>query len=194
MASDALLKAFGMDGPLHTAENDSRPTEAISLPSDAPEQTEREADTDADLKDYCTRITDTRKATKGRKLIYGTQSARAQFERHRSRIGVITGNERTHYEEWCRHTGVDVNATASHVEFRGFLWVEFPDLARKYVDAMKGHSGDPDTSDRAENRLIREWARDHGYDVSKRGRLSMEVRHAYRLAHRESADKESHAA
>lgn len=194
VASDALLRAFGMGGALDATETDSRPEEATSQPSGVPEQNEPETDTDADFKDYCNRITDTRKATKGRKLIYGTQSARAQFERHRSRIGVINGDERAHFEEWCRHKGVDVAATASHVEFRGFLWESFPDLARKYVDAMKGHSGDPDTSDRAENRLIREWARDHGYDVSKRGRLSMEVRHAYRLAHRESADKESHAA
>lgn len=192
VASDALLRAFGMGGGLDVAERDARPVETPSEPSCEPG--EIAPDDDADLKDYCARITDTRKAMKGKRLIYGTQSARAQYERHRSRIGVISGDERTHFEEWCRHKGVDAAATASHVEFRGFLWESFPDLARKYVDAMKGHSAESDLSDRAENRLIREWARDHGYDVSKRGRLSMEVRHAYRLAQRESADKESHAA
>ncbi|WP_438293519.1 Lsr2 family DNA-binding protein [Streptomyces sp. HUAS TT7] len=107
----------------------------------------------------------------------------------------ISNAERSHFEEWCRHNGHDVHATASHLLFRSWLWENFPAKGREYADALKARSGNENgATERDENRVIREWARDHGYVVSARGRLSMEVRHAYRLAHRESADKESHAA
>ncbi|MFE7319175.1 histone-like nucleoid-structuring protein Lsr2 [Streptomyces sp. NPDC057555] len=197
IASEALLRAFGMDGGESVPTEEVRPVEVAvpPRPEAAAEGGQDAEQSDGDFRDYCARITDSRSARKGQRLVYGTQSARAQYERHRQRVAKISAAERSHFEEWCRHNGHDVNVTASHVVFRGWLWEHFPTKGREYADALKARSGDANgTKERDENRVIREWARDHGYVVSARGRISMQVRHAYRLALRESADKESHAA
>ncbi|WP_411140335.1 histone-like nucleoid-structuring protein Lsr2 [Streptomyces sp. x-80] len=198
IASEALLRAFGMDGGEGVPAEEVRPVEAAVSPQvDATEESGQEVEQsdDDDFRDYCSRIGDSRAARKGQRLVFGSQSARAQYERHRQRVAKISAAERSHFEEWCRHNGHEVNATASHVEFRGWLWEHFPAKGREYADALKARSSDVNgTTERDENRVIREWARDHGYVVSARGRISMQVRHAYHLAQRESADKESHAA
>jgi hypothetical protein len=48
-----------------------------------------------------------------------------------------------------------------------------------------GQSGPPAGGDREKSRQIREWARVHGYAVSKRGRIAGEVSAAFEQAQRE---------
>lgn len=51
-------------------------------------------------------------------------------------------------------------------------------------------SAQPATStgvDREKSRQMREWARNNGYEVSERGRLSATIAEAFELAHREPA-------
>ncbi|MFJ1831242.1 histone-like nucleoid-structuring protein Lsr2 [Streptomyces sp. NPDC088178] len=154
-----------------------------------------------DLQDYCQRITDGRKAMKGRKLDPASQSARAQWARHRSRFQDICTKEQSHFVDWAGHHEKDVRLTASHVEFRGWLWKEFPRIAKSYVEA--GRSQDVQTSDvpavdstnsvgvairdnigrpivKAET--IRAWARQNGYEVANRGRIPASIREAFKAA------------
>ncbi|MGX9228634.1 hypothetical protein [Streptomyces albus] len=102
----------------------STQTGLTETPSSAPvvdtaQDTAPRASRYEDLKDYCQRITDVRKAMKGRKLDPASQSARAQWARHRSRFQDIGKQEREHFTDWAEHHGKDVRFTASHVEFRG---------------------------------------------------------------------------
>ncbi|SPT54256.1 Lsr2 [Actinomyces bovis] len=39
------------------------------------------------------------------------------------------------------------------------------------------------TNNSSQNQKIRDWAREHGHEVSDRGRISAEIREAYALAH-----------
>ncbi|MFE2041084.1 histone-like nucleoid-structuring protein Lsr2 [Streptomyces sp. NPDC059477] len=162
---------------------------------------------DPDLADYCERITDSRKARKGKPLDVRSQAAQAQWSRHRDRLAALPDKERDDYVKWCATEGRDASLTASHVEFRGFMWSNFPHMARAYADAMKGKAPQQGQTapvetearpltDRERNRAVREWARANGYDVPARGRIPMTVSHAYRLAQvgRESGTEESHTA
>ncbi|MEU2562257.1 hypothetical protein ABZ626_23400 [Streptomyces longispororuber] len=106
---------------------------------DAPSAAASEETTpDVDLADYVSRITDSRKAFKGKPLKAGTQAARAQWSKHRERLAALPDKERSDYAKWCAAEGKDVRLTASHVEFRGFMWANFPHMARAYADAMRG--------------------------------------------------------
>ncbi|MBT2401063.1 histone-like nucleoid-structuring protein Lsr2 [Streptomyces sp. ISL-100] len=179
---------------------------------DAPAVEETEEPTaEADLADYVSRIRDNRKARNGKPLDANSQAARAQWSKHRERLAALPEKERADYVKWCAAEGKDARLSASHVEFRGFMWSNFPHMARAYADAMRGTSQQqeqtapaepvtPDAchlSDRERNKAVRQWARENGFDVPARGRIPMAVSQAYRLAHesRESADaKESHTA
>ncbi|MFH8609582.1 histone-like nucleoid-structuring protein Lsr2 [Streptomyces sp. NPDC018029] len=44
-------------------------------------------------------------------------------------------------------------------------------------------------TERERNKVMRAWAREHGYTVPVRGRIPMNVRHAYELAHKDAAGK-----
>ncbi|MFJ9247890.1 histone-like nucleoid-structuring protein Lsr2 [Streptomyces sp. NPDC101776] len=188
-------------GPVETETND--------VQADAPTVTETEEPTpDADLVDYVSRIMDSRKARKGKPLDPNSQAARAQWSKHRERLAVLPEKEGADYAKWCATEGKDAQLTASHVEFRGFMWSEFPHMARAYADAMRGVPQQDQTpaesvtpeerplSDRERNKIVRQWARENGFDVPARGRIPMAVSHAYRLANeeRESGSKESHTA
>ena len=175
------------------------------VPEDAPPVAVTEDPTpDADLADYCARITDSRKARKGKPLDATSQAAQAQWSKHRERLSALPQKERADYVKWCAAEGKDSQLTASHVEFRGFMWSSFPNMARAYTDAMRGTAQQPapaqpeerPLTDRERNRAVRQWARENGFDVPARGRIPMNVSHAYRAAHdgRESGSKESHTA
>ncbi|MEU9879894.1 Lsr2 family DNA-binding protein [Streptomyces phaeochromogenes] len=144
-------------------------------------------------------------------LVPGSQAAQAQWSKHRERLAALPDKERADYLKWCATEGKGAQLTASHVEFRGFMWSNFPHMARAYADAMRGTSQQPEQTapsepmtpearpltDRERNKAVRQWARENGFDVPARGRIPMGASHAYRLAHesRESADaKESHSA
>jgi hypothetical protein len=157
-----------------------------------------------DLQDYCQRITDSRTAMKGRKLNPATQVARAQWARHRSRFQDICAKEQSHLEDWAEHHGKDVRFTACHVEFRGWLWENFPAKAEQYVAAYRSNTRTPDvkTSDVSDAgtvsgaptveirdnigrpivkpETIRAWARENGYKVADRGRIPAVVREAFK--------------
>ncbi|WP_431041413.1 Lsr2 family DNA-binding protein [Streptomyces sp. P1-3] len=49
-------------------------------------------------------------------------------------------------------------------------------------------------SEREQNQLIRAWARANGYTVPDRGRIPMQIRHAYELTHRDAPEGEAEAA
>ncbi|MGW7088840.1 Lsr2 family DNA-binding protein [Streptomyces sp. NPDC054871] len=49
-------------------------------------------------------------------------------------------------------------------------------------------------SDRERNRAVRAWARENGYAVPTKGRIPMDVRHAYELTHRDGAEGKAVAA
>ncbi|WP_338108445.1 Lsr2 dimerization domain-containing protein [Streptomyces albus] len=165
-------------------------------PTNAPAEDAQEAPArdsrHEDLQDYCQRITDSRKAMKGRKLDPASQSARAQWARHRSRFQGISTKEREHFTDWAEHHGKDARFTASHVEFRGWLWENFPAKAEKYVGVSKGNTKTT-TVPAVEIRdnigrpivkpeIIRTWARENGYQVADRGRIPANIREAYKQA------------
>ncbi|MFC8196635.1 histone-like nucleoid-structuring protein Lsr2 [Streptomyces sp. NPDC057298] len=207
-----LIDALGPGLP--TEQTEAEPV--VSVPESATVELEpspvvaenAEPTPDADLVDYCDRITDSRKARKGKPLDATSQAAQAQWSKHRERLTVLPEKERADYVKWCATEGKDAELTASHVEFRGFMWSNFPYMARAYADAMRGVPQQEQTSaetvtpeerpltDRERNKAVRQWARANGFDVPARGRIPMTVTHAYRLAHeeRESGSKESHTA
>ncbi|MEU2429148.1 histone-like nucleoid-structuring protein Lsr2 [Streptomyces sp. NPDC007861] len=49
-------------------------------------------------------------------------------------------------------------------------------------------------SERERNKVMRAWAREHGYTVPTKGRIPMSVRHAYELAHRDAPEGKAAAA
>lgn len=49
-------------------------------------------------------------------------------------------------------------------------------------------------SERERNRLIRAWARDHGYSLPDKGRIPVNVRHAYEQSHRDASEGKAAAA
>lgn len=53
---------------------------------------------------------------------------------------------------------------------------------RKQAARSRKTSGRKATTDRTRTRAIREWARQHGYDVSDRGRIPNDIVDAYRQA------------
>jgi hypothetical protein len=55
------------------------------------------------------------------------------------------------------------------------------------VRLATGQSASPSGGDREKSRQIREWARNNGYAVSERGRISSEISSAFELARREAA-------
>ncbi|WP_190140514.1 hypothetical protein [Streptomyces longispororuber] len=129
-----LVDALGSGLPDEEAE-----AETDAQDDDASTAAESEEPTaDEDLADYVSRITDSRKAFKGKPLKAGTQAARAQWSKHRERLAALPDKERVDYAKWCAAEGKDVRLTASHVEFRGFMWTNFPHMARAYADAMRG--------------------------------------------------------
>lgn len=129
-----LVDALGSGLPDTVAE-----PEADAEDVDAPTAAEaEESNADEDLTDYVSRITDSRKAFKGKPLKAGTQAAQAQWSKHRERLASLPDKERADYVKWCAAEGKDVRLTASHVEFRGFMWANFPHMARAYADAMRG--------------------------------------------------------
>ncbi|MEW2526811.1 hypothetical protein [Streptomyces sp. NPDC047071] len=127
---DAL--GTGLPGDETGAETDAQDVDA-SAAAEAEELT-----VDMDLADYVSRITDSRKAFKGEPLKPRTQAARAQWSGHRERLAALPDKERADCEKWCAAEGKDARLTASHVEFRGFMWANFPHMARAYADAMRG--------------------------------------------------------
>lgn len=156
-----------------------------------------------DLQDYCQRITDSRRAVKGRKLNVAEQSARAQWARHRSRFQGISQEERSHFIDWAEYHGKGVGFTASHVEFRGWLWENFPAKAESYVAKYKNtqdvktpdvpsvESGTEASSVTIRDNIgrpivkaneVRAWARENGYQVADRGRIPANIREAYKQA------------
>lgn len=54
--------------------------------------------------------------------------------------------------------------------------------ARTSGGSRAPRAGTPATVDREQNKAIREWARQHGYTVSERGRIPAEVSQAYHQA------------
>ncbi|MFD5700886.1 Lsr2 family DNA-binding protein [Streptomyces lasiicapitis] len=192
--SQYLVDALGTGLPDEEteAETEAQAPSAVAEPE--------EPTPDVDLADYVLRITDSRPASKGKPLDANTQAAQAQWSRHRERLAALPDKERTDYEKWCAAEGKDARLTASHVEFRGFMWANFPHMARTYADAMRSTPQRQDAgplSERERNRAVRQWARANGFDVPARGRIPMAVSHAYRLAHEqgETADsQESHTA
>jgi hypothetical protein len=55
------------------------------------------------------------------------------------------------------------------------------------VRLATGQSASSSGGDRERSRQIREWARNNGYNVSERGRISSEISEAFELAQREAA-------
>jgi len=162
--SGYLIEALGAGLPNGQGEADSVPAAPEAVPvepepspvvvaepaADAPAVAESEEPTpDADLADYVSRITDSRKARKGKPLDVNSQAARAQWSKHRERLAALPGKERADYVKWCATEGKDAQLTASHVEFRGFMWSNFPHMARAYVDAVRGTSGSGNGSPRS---------------------------------------------
>lgn len=187
-------------------ENGSEPV--IPLPEPVAEEPETEAHDaapapvkaeeptpEADLADYVSRITDSRKAFKGRRLDATSQAAQAQWARHRERLAALPDKERADYLKWCAAEGMDARLTASHVEFRAFMWSTFPHMARAYADTLRNQSPQeqstpdaPALSDRERNRAVRQWARANGHSVPERGRIPLHIRHAYQAAHQDTQD------
>jgi hypothetical protein len=58
------------------------------------------------------------------------------------------------------------------------------------VRLATGQSAAPAGSNREKTRQIREWAQDNGYEVSSRGRLSIEILDAFELAQQVPAEPE----
>lgn len=50
-------------------------------------------------------------------------------------------------------------------------------------EAMKTTKASPTAKEREERTNMRAWAKDHGYDIGDRGRISTEIREAYASAH-----------
>ncbi|MBA0051465.1 hypothetical protein E0L36_11345 [Streptomyces sp. AJS327] len=131
---------------------------------------------------------------KGRKLNVAEQSARAQWARHRSRFQGITQDERSHFIDWAEYHGKGVDFTASHVEFRGWLWENFPAKAEHYVAQYKNSQDvkTPDVPaveirDNIGRRIVkanevRAWARENGYQIADRGRIPADIREAFKAA------------
>jgi len=62
------------------------------------------------------------------------------------------------------------------------------------VRLATGQSATSSGGDRERSRQIREWARNNGYAVSERGRISSEISEAFELAQREAAAPKTAAA
>ncbi|AJC54016.1 hypothetical protein GZL_01416 [Streptomyces sp. 769] len=131
--AEPLLAALGE--PLSVASGQEQP--AVEREPERPlggwaqlDMDDREA---ADFCDYCTRIRDRRTGLEGDRVLDPyTQAAYAQYRRDVKKFEGICQAEREHLKDWAENRDLDPEATATHVEFRGWLRAEFPDKADEY--------------------------------------------------------------
>lgn len=77
----------------------------------------------------------------------------------------------------------EIDLSASHAaELRDSL-AGFVGHARKVAGARRTRRGSSAAGSDGDTKAIRTWAKENGYEVSDRGRVSAEIREAYASAH-----------